>query len=66
MVSCQLYWRPDGGAIKSDVVCVTGAVLTAAVGGRDGSVRTEVGNSFESEPDGYFCREFDRFCTEFG
>lgn len=66
MVSCQLYCRPGGGAIKPDVVCVTGAVLAAAVGGRDGYGRTELGSSFESEPDGYFCREFDRFCTEFG
>lgn len=66
MVSCQLYWRPGGGAIKPDVVCVTGVVLAAAVGGCDGYVRTELGSSFGSEPDGYFRRESDRFCTDFG
>lgn len=66
MVSCQLYWWSRGGAIKPDVVCVTGAVLAAALGEGDGYVRTELGSSFGSEPDGYFRRESDRFCTDFG
>ena len=66
MVSCQLYWWSRGVAIKPDVVCVTGFVLAATVGGCDGYVRTELGSSFGSEPDGYFRRESDRFCTDFG